>query len=163
MRQLPNKALSCYFTHTHHLVNMQSDLHHGTVVWLTSRSLMHVTCCTDRVSYDSMQSCPYLWGNKGIYIKSSATTEYFPTGASLLVHRVTVFKTSSHTTTDNRREREGPIISQLSCVYLANLMNWNVVIQEVVAVLHDTVTVSFLLCKKVKWIMTLLCESHNWQ
>ena len=39
-------------------------------------------------------------------------------------------------------------MSQLSCVYLANLTNWNVVIQEVV-VPHDT-TLSLSFSCKVK-------------
>lgn len=69
-----------------------------------------------------------------------------------------VLMTGRHTPSDNRKEREGLTISQLSCVYLANLMNWNVVIQEVVAVPHDT-TLSLSVShkvRKVRGILTLL-------
>lgn len=53
------------------------------------------------------------------------------------------------------------MISQLSRVYLANLMNWNVVIQEVVVVPHDTAP-SMSVVYKAKGhrdLQTALCHS----
>lgn len=74
------------------------------------------------------------------------------------------FEASSHTPTDNREEREGPIISQLYRVNLAVLVNWNAVIQEVVVVGHNTApSLSFSYKVRGHRVFTLLCAIRNWR